>query len=150
MAHAKTEGATTSKLLKIKNNPLSLSEPEYIQTFDIFGNIEDDPEEFHEYYQHLAPTRKEQEQHLKHDNSKGIMPEHVHNIDAEFDLRYPKKNAIKLEPHSHICINLKIALEIPTKTIVQLASRSCLAKKGITIRERIIDAGYVGNIMAML
>ncbi|KAG9304328.1 hypothetical protein G9A89_019890 [Geosiphon pyriformis] len=38
---------------KIKNNSLSLLESEYVQTFNIFGNIEDDLEEFHEYYQQL-------------------------------------------------------------------------------------------------
>ncbi|KAG9305483.1 hypothetical protein G9A89_006453 [Geosiphon pyriformis] len=44
------------------------------------------------------------------------MPEHVHDTDAGFDLRYPRKDPIKLEPHSG----------------------------------GIIDAGYVGNIIAML
>ncbi|KAG9296085.1 hypothetical protein G9A89_011937 [Geosiphon pyriformis] len=78
------------------------------------------------------------------------MPECAHNTDAGFDLRYSGKDAIKLEPHLHICLDLKIALEIPATTIVQLASRSSLAKRGINIRERIIDAGYVGNIITML
>ncbi|KAG9306840.1 hypothetical protein G9A89_005741 [Geosiphon pyriformis] len=78
------------------------------------------------------------------------MPEHVHNIDAGFDLRYPGKKAIKLEPHSHTCIDLKVALEIPATTMVQLASRSSLAKREINIRGGIIDVEYVGNIIAML
>ncbi|KAG9296228.1 hypothetical protein G9A89_014820 [Geosiphon pyriformis] len=78
------------------------------------------------------------------------MPECVHNTDTGFDLRYPRKDVIKLEPHLHTCINLKIALKILTTTMVQLASRSSLAKKEITIREEIINAEYVGNIMAML
>ncbi|KAG9294288.1 hypothetical protein G9A89_021647 [Geosiphon pyriformis] len=51
MASVKAEDTTTSELLEIKNNPLSLPEPEYVQTFDIFGNIEDNLEEFHEHYQ---------------------------------------------------------------------------------------------------
>ncbi|KAG9301967.1 hypothetical protein G9A89_021011 [Geosiphon pyriformis] len=34
MAYVKAEGTTTSELLEIKNNPLSLPEPEYVQTFD--------------------------------------------------------------------------------------------------------------------
>ncbi|KAG9303545.1 hypothetical protein G9A89_018441 [Geosiphon pyriformis] len=150
MAYAKAEGVTTSELLKIKNNFLSLSEPEYVQIFDIFGNIKNDPEEFHEHYQHLAPTRKEQKQCLEHNNGKGIMPEHMHNTNAGFDLRYPGKDAIKLEPHLCTCIDLKIALEIPATTMIQLAFRSSLAKKRITIREEIIDTRYVGNIMAIL
>ncbi|KAG9305796.1 hypothetical protein G9A89_001085 [Geosiphon pyriformis] len=78
------------------------------------------------------------------------MPECAHNMDAEFDLRYPEKDAIKLELHSCTCINLKIALEILATTIVQLASRSSLAKRKINIRRGIIDVGYVKNIIAML
>ncbi|KAG9307613.1 hypothetical protein G9A89_023178 [Geosiphon pyriformis] len=78
------------------------------------------------------------------------MPEHAHNTDAGFDLRYPEKDAIKLESHSCTYIDLKIALEIPATTIVQLVSRSSLAKRGINIREGIIDTEYVGNIIAIL
>ncbi|KAG9303366.1 hypothetical protein G9A89_013692 [Geosiphon pyriformis] len=84
------------------------------------------------------------------DNKEGIMLECVHDTDARFDLKYSRKDAIKLEPHSHTCINLKIALKIPATTMVQLASRSSLAKREIIIRGKIIDAGYVKNIMAML
>ncbi|KAG9302020.1 hypothetical protein G9A89_021064 [Geosiphon pyriformis] len=69
---------------------------------------------------------------------------------VRFDLRYPGKDAIKLELHSRICIDLKIALKIPATTMVQLASRSSLAKRGINIRGEIINVGYVGNIIAML
>ncbi|KAG9300746.1 hypothetical protein G9A89_023544 [Geosiphon pyriformis] len=261
MAYAKVEGVTTSKLLEIKNNPLSLPELKYEQTFDIFGNIEDDLEEFYKHYQHLAPTRKEQEQCLEqlntrlcqhclipcdfqycnecdliynppprmiytipkekepissctsesellfdpdsnsnnddnkntgsssvqydernnndsnsdlnsdpnygqyialpdltkeqelkwfNNNNEGIMSECMHDTDAGFDLRYSGKNAIKLEPHSHICLDLKIALEILTTTMVQLAFRNSLIKRGINIRGGIIDAGYVENIITML
>ncbi|KAG9306875.1 hypothetical protein G9A89_002544 [Geosiphon pyriformis] len=78
------------------------------------------------------------------------MPECAHNNDAGFNLRYPRKDAIKLKPHSCICLDLKIALEILTTTMVQLASRSSLAKRGINIKRGIIDIGYVGNIIAML
>ncbi|KAG9302591.1 hypothetical protein G9A89_007295 [Geosiphon pyriformis] len=106
------------KLLEIKNNPLSLSELEYVLIFDVFGNIEDNPEEFHEHYQQLFS-----------DNNEGIMPEYMHNTDTGFDLKYPEKDTIKLEPHLHTCIDLKVALEIPATTMVQLASKSSLAKK---------------------
>ncbi|KAG9286802.1 hypothetical protein G9A89_012352 [Geosiphon pyriformis] len=261
MASAKTESATISELLKIKNNFLLLPEPKYVQIFDIFGNIENNPEEFHEHYQRLAPTREEQEQQLAQlntqlcnhflipcdfqycnkcdliynplihiiymipeeeepissctleselkinsdsnpdndndknnssssvqnsnnnnnnsnsdlnfdsnykqyitlldltkeqelkwfsNNNEGIMPEHAHDTDVGFNLRYPGKNAIKLEPHLCTCINLKIALEILATTMVQLAFRSSLAKREINIRGGIIDARYVGNIIAML
>ncbi|KAG9296898.1 hypothetical protein G9A89_006853 [Geosiphon pyriformis] len=86
----------------------------------------------------------------KDNNDEGIMPECVYDTDAGFDLRYPRKDTIKLEPHLHTCINLKIILEILATTMIQLASRSSLVKKGINIRGGIIDAGYVGNIIAML
>ncbi|KAG9305638.1 hypothetical protein G9A89_022560 [Geosiphon pyriformis] len=62
----------------------------------------------------------------------------------------PEKNAIKLEPHSRTCIDLKIVLEIPATTMVQLASQSSLANREINIRGGIIDTEYVGNIIAML
>ncbi|KAG9286995.1 hypothetical protein G9A89_022959 [Geosiphon pyriformis] len=78
------------------------------------------------------------------------MPKHAHNTDVGFDLRYLEKEAIKLEPNLRTCIDLKIALEILATTMVQLASRSSLAKKGINIRGGIIDARYIGNIIAML
>ncbi|KAG9287651.1 hypothetical protein G9A89_024001 [Geosiphon pyriformis] len=93
---------------------------------------------------------KEQELRWFSNNNEGIMPEHVHDTNAGFDLRYPKKYAIKLEPHSHICIDLKIVLEILATTMVQLASKNSLAKKEINIKERIIDTGYMKNIIAML
>ncbi|KAG9284914.1 hypothetical protein G9A89_006292 [Geosiphon pyriformis] len=78
------------------------------------------------------------------------MPECVHNTDAEFDLKYSGKDAIKLELHLHTSIDFKIVLEISATTMVQLTSKSSLAKKKINIKEEIIDAEYVGNIIAML
>ncbi|KAG9295312.1 hypothetical protein G9A89_021243 [Geosiphon pyriformis] len=78
------------------------------------------------------------------------MPERVHDTGTGFDLRYPGKDVIKLKSHSCTCIDLKIALEIPATTIVQLAFQSSLVKREINIRGGIIDVGYVGNIIAML
>ncbi|KAG9295026.1 hypothetical protein G9A89_017820 [Geosiphon pyriformis] len=45
------------------------------------------------------------------------MPEHAHNTDAKFDLRYSRKDVIKLEPYFHTCIDLKVALEISATTM---------------------------------
>ncbi|KAG9303958.1 hypothetical protein G9A89_005868 [Geosiphon pyriformis] len=103
-----------------------------------------------ETYIVLFDLSKEQKLRWFSDNNEGIMPKYVHNINVGFDLRYLEKNPIKLESHSHICINLKIALEIPATTMIQLASRSSLAKKRINIRGEIIDAEYVENIIAIL
>ncbi|KAG9296694.1 hypothetical protein G9A89_001326 [Geosiphon pyriformis] len=98
----------------------------------------------------LLNLTKEQELKWFSNNNEGIMSKCVHNTNARFDLKYPRKNAIKLEPYLHICIDLKIALKILATTIIQLASRSNLAKKRINIRRGIIDAEYIGNIITML
>ncbi|KAG9295182.1 hypothetical protein G9A89_006163 [Geosiphon pyriformis] len=98
----------------------------------------------------LSDFFKEQELKWYSNNNKGIMSEHVYDTNAGFDLKYPGKDAIKLEPHSHTCIDLKVALKILTTTIVQLAFRSSLAKRGINIKGGIIDAEYIKNIIAML
>ncbi|KAG9289717.1 hypothetical protein G9A89_014452 [Geosiphon pyriformis] len=98
----------------------------------------------------LSDLTKKQELKWFSDNNEGIIPKCVHNTNAGFDLKYPGKDLIKLKPHSHTCIDLKIALEISATTIVQLAFRSSLAKKRINIRGGIIDAGYIGNIIVML
>ncbi|KAG9302674.1 hypothetical protein G9A89_007378 [Geosiphon pyriformis] len=98
----------------------------------------------------LSDLSKEQELKWYSDNNEDIMPECVHDTNAGFNLKYPEKEAIKLKPNSCTCIDLKIALEIPATTMIQLASRSSLAKKGINIREGIIDAEYIGNIITML
>ncbi|KAG9288616.1 hypothetical protein G9A89_006717 [Geosiphon pyriformis] len=98
----------------------------------------------------LPDLSKEQELKWYSDNNEGIMPECTHDTDTEFNLRYLGKKAIKLEPNLRTCIDLKIALEIPATTMVQLAFRNSLAKKRINIRGEIINTGYVGNIIAML
>ncbi|KAG9298587.1 hypothetical protein G9A89_002534 [Geosiphon pyriformis] len=83
-------------------------------------------------------------------NNESIMPEHTHDTNIRFDLRYLEKDVIKLEPHLCICIDLKVALEISAKPMVQLTFKSSLVKKGINIRGGIIDTGYVENIIVML
>ncbi|KAG9298291.1 hypothetical protein G9A89_002779 [Geosiphon pyriformis] len=98
----------------------------------------------------LPDLSKKQELKWYSDNNESIMPECAHDTDIGFDLRYPEKEAIKLEPNLCTCIDLKIALEIPATIMVQLASRSSLAKKEINIRGGIINARYIKNIIAML
>ncbi|KAG9288850.1 hypothetical protein G9A89_012179 [Geosiphon pyriformis] len=67
----------------------------------------------YEQYIALLDLTKEQELKWFSNNNESIMPECMHNTNAGFDLRYPETEAIKLEPHMHTCINLKIALKIP-------------------------------------
>ncbi|KAG9289976.1 hypothetical protein G9A89_010282 [Geosiphon pyriformis] len=93
---------------------------------------------------------KEQKLKWFSNNDEDIMSEQVHNTNTGFNLRYPRKDTIKLEPHSYTCINLKIALEISATIMVQLASRSSLAKMKINIKRGIIDVEYIGNIIAIL
>ncbi|KAG9304142.1 hypothetical protein G9A89_019704 [Geosiphon pyriformis] len=84
------------------------------------------------------------------DNEKGICPKRVHDTDASFDLQYPRQSPIIIVPHSLIKIDLKIVLEIPVSTMVQVAFQSSLAKKKIDIKGGIIDASYMENIIVML
>ncbi|KAG9297166.1 hypothetical protein G9A89_019447 [Geosiphon pyriformis] len=79
-----------------------------------------------------------------------IRPKKAHEIDAGYDLRYSRKDTLVFQPKSLTKINLKIALEIPLRAMVQIASRLLLASKGINIREGVIDVGYTGNITIML
>ncbi|KAG9302432.1 hypothetical protein G9A89_011482 [Geosiphon pyriformis] len=78
------------------------------------------------------------------------MSECTHNTDTEFNLRYLRKEVIKLKPHSCTCINLKVILEISATMMIQLASRNSLTKRRINIREEIIDTEYIKNIITML
>ncbi|KAG9287505.1 hypothetical protein G9A89_023877 [Geosiphon pyriformis] len=114
----------------------------------------------------LSDLIKKQELKWFNNNNESIMLEHVHNTDAKFDLRYSEKDAIKLESHLHICIDLKIALKIlatmityiiePNEKIAQaiflflvkiaqLVSMGNREKIGITAR-RIQSFGSMGRI----
>ncbi|KAG9299979.1 hypothetical protein G9A89_009707 [Geosiphon pyriformis] len=127
-----------------KNNSSSLAQNDYENNNDL--NFDSNPET----YIALLDFSKKQELRWYSDNNESIMLKQAHDTDAGFNLRYLGKDPIKLEPHSHICIDLKVVLEIPTTTMIQLASKSSLAKKGINIKEKIIDTGYVRNIIAIL
>ncbi|KAG9303310.1 hypothetical protein G9A89_013636 [Geosiphon pyriformis] len=80
------------------------------------------------------------------DNGKRIKPEKTHEINTEYDLRYPGKNTLVFQSKSLTKINLKIAFEILPGAMVQIASKSLLASKKINIRGGVIDAEYTGNI----
>ncbi|KAG9290648.1 hypothetical protein G9A89_011611 [Geosiphon pyriformis] len=86
----------------------------------------------------------------EHNNKERICPEKMHDTDAGFNLRYPRQSPIIIAPYSLIKIDLKIVLEIPISTMVQVVSRSSLAKKEIDIKGGIIDANYTGNIIVIL
>ncbi|KAG9285980.1 hypothetical protein G9A89_022656 [Geosiphon pyriformis] len=97
-----------------------------------------DPTENTKTEQYLVYSNLSKKLELKwySDNEEGICPEKVHDTNAA--------------PHSFVKIDLKIVLEILVSTMVQVVSRSSLAKKGIDIKGKIINAGYMGNIIVML
>ncbi|KAG9285838.1 hypothetical protein G9A89_013263 [Geosiphon pyriformis] len=131
-----------------KNNGSSSVQNDYNNDND--SNLNSNSDSNYEQYIALPDLTKKQELKWFSNNDEGIMSECAHDTDAGFDLRYPGKDAIKLESHLCTCINLKITLETPATTIVQLAFRSSLAKKRINIKRGIIDTEYIGNIIAML
>ncbi|KAG9306372.1 hypothetical protein G9A89_018255 [Geosiphon pyriformis] len=67
MAIAKIERATPEEIKEIKNNPSEPIELDW-DPEPIINLL--DPEQFHEHYQELAPTRKKQEQCLEEINTK--------------------------------------------------------------------------------
>ncbi|KAG9287262.1 hypothetical protein G9A89_008892 [Geosiphon pyriformis] len=83
-------------------------------------------------------------------HGQGIRPENVHEIDAGYDLRYPRKDTLVLQPKSLTKINLKITLEIPSGVMIQIAFRSLLASKKINVKGGVINARYTGDITIML
>ncbi|KAG9286217.1 hypothetical protein G9A89_014203 [Geosiphon pyriformis] len=83
-------------------------------------------------------------------NGKRIKPEKAHEIDAGYNLRYPGKDTLVFQPKFLTKINLRIVLEILPEAIVQIAFQLLLASKGINIKEEVIDAEYIRNIIIML
>ncbi|KAG9287162.1 hypothetical protein G9A89_003010 [Geosiphon pyriformis] len=83
-------------------------------------------------------------------NGQEIKPKKAHEIDAEYDLQYLRKNTLVLQPKSLTKINLKITIEILPGAMVQIASQLSLASKKINIRRGIIDAEYTEDITIML
>ncbi|CAG8691077.1 1551_t:CDS:1, partial [Ambispora gerdemannii] len=59
----------------------------------------------------IIKRQKDNKQSLKYYNhqKEGIQPEKAHSTDAGFDLRYPGKKPLLLEPHTVTKIDLKIA-----------------------------------------
>ncbi|KAG9296525.1 hypothetical protein G9A89_015117 [Geosiphon pyriformis] len=105
--------------------------------------------EYIEYIMKLARFDYEDKVEVYHQITR-IKPEKAHEIDAGYDLKYPDKDILVLKPKFLTKINLKIALEIPSRAIVQIAFRPSLASKGINVRGGIIDAGYTGDITVIL
>ncbi|KAG9305659.1 hypothetical protein G9A89_022581 [Geosiphon pyriformis] len=98
-----------------------------------------DPTEDTKTEQYLTYPNLSKELELKwySNNKEKICPERAHDTDAGFDLQYPEQSSIIIAPHSLIKIDLKIVLEIPVSTMVQVVSQSSLAKKKIDIKKEL-------------
>ncbi|KAG9284019.1 hypothetical protein G9A89_022793 [Geosiphon pyriformis] len=69
MVNVKVESALPSEILEIKNNPPEPTDIVLVLNPNAFIDLENSPEEFHEYYQNLTLMKKEQEQHLEEINT---------------------------------------------------------------------------------
>ncbi|KAG9305611.1 hypothetical protein G9A89_001672 [Geosiphon pyriformis] len=96
--------------------------------------------EIEQYFAYLD-LFKELELKWYSNNNKGICLKKEHKIDTGFDLRYPRQSSIIIVSHFFV--------KIPISIIVQVASWSNLTKK-IDVKEEIINAGYIKNIIIML
>ncbi|KAG9304202.1 hypothetical protein G9A89_019764 [Geosiphon pyriformis] len=132
MANAKAKDVTLSEIQEIKENPFvpEYDKPDYI-TEETLYPIDKllKPKEKAELIAEDIPFQEpnkatETEQYLAYPD-----------LSKELELKY---------------IDLKIALEIPVNTMVQVAFRSSLAKKKIDVKRGIIDANYTENIIVML
>lgn len=74
-----------------------------------------------------------------------LMPTRGHNTDAGLDLRTPVTRVAY--PHSSICIDTKVHVEIPEGYCGLLKSKSGLNTKHMIQTEGVIDAGYTGSIV---
>lgn len=74
-----------------------------------------------------------------------MMPTRGHAADAGLDLRTPVKRVAY--PHSSICIDTGVHVEIPEGYCGLLKSKSGLNTKFMIQTEGVIDAGYTGSIV---
>ena len=74
-----------------------------------------------------------------------LMPTRGHNTDAGLDLRTPV--TCVAYPHSSICIDTGVHVEIPEGYCGLLKSKSGLNTKFMIQTEGVIDAGYTGSIV---
>jgi dUTP pyrophosphatase len=85
---------------------------------------------------------------VKQLNENAVIPTRAHADDAGLDLYTPID--IILPPNQIVKIPLGIAIEIPTGFVGMICDRSSMALKGVKTLGGIIDAGYRGEIAAIL
>ena len=116
------------------------------------GSEYDTCEEILDDYYEEKEEIKEMNYCLKvyNDNEEETISKRMHNADAGFDLYYSGTRVLTIPPQQTVLIDTKIAMEIPTRTVCQIFSRSSLAKIGLNVQGDTIDAGYTGNIGILL
>ncbi|KAG9285547.1 hypothetical protein G9A89_006535 [Geosiphon pyriformis] len=98
MAYMKAEGVTISKLLEIKNNPLSFSEPKYIQTFDYCNECD----LIYNPPLHMIYTIPKKDESI---NNCTLESESVFNPDSNFDNNDDKNTGFSLAQYGNKSLN---------------------------------------------
>lgn len=83
----------------------------------------------------------------------GVGPEvlyHAHESDAGYDVRNPTGKDITIKPHETVRIPLHFGLLLPPHTALLLTTRSGHAARGLMVATVPIDAGYTGEIQAVV
>ncbi|KAG9301861.1 hypothetical protein G9A89_004540 [Geosiphon pyriformis] len=153
-ASTKAKSAMPEEIREIKDNfwTPKYNEPNY--SVDNF--FMDDPDAFQNQYQELVPTQKEQEQRLADLNTKLCDHclilcyfQYCNKCDLMFNLLPRILFSITKLPESEekeVLITKNMSFQDPTED----TETEHLAKKKINIKEGIIDAGYIENIIMML
>ena len=76
------------------------------------------------------------------------MPERAHSADAGYDLRSPGK--CRLYAGEAVVIDTGVHVQIPTRSVGMLKSKSGLNVKHDIVGEGVIDSGYTGSIRVKL
>ncbi|KAG9292109.1 hypothetical protein G9A89_005253 [Geosiphon pyriformis] len=148
----KRKDRAEKKLQSILYLITKLPEPEEKEELLTKDILFQEPNQTTEIEQYLAYPDLFKELELKwySNDNKEICPEKAHKTNTSFDLRYSEQLPIVIALHFLVKIDLKIVLEIFVSTIIQVVSRLNLAKKKINVKEGIINAGYMKNIIVML
>lgn len=78
----------------------------------------------------------------------GKMPTRAHDTDAGFDFYIPFERVIRAHSFEKVLTGVHVA--IPFGYVGRMASKSGLMSRGITVMGGEIDAGYTGEIAAMI
>lgn len=81
-------------------------------------------------------------------NYGGMMPSRKHASDAGADVY--ALSEVWVQPHETVCIGLGFGTEIPEGYVGFILPRSSMAKKGVVAQMVPVDAGYRGELHAII